>query len=92
MNTATRENNETSAVFSMSELEYPKLGSARVESAIMGYGVIAQDKGYFYVVWWDGDEPQEHMLTWIRCDECDVIHQGDLECYNCIEEATTKVA
>lgn len=94
MNTSTTKNanNETSAVFAISDLEYPTLGAAHVEAAVMGYGVIAQDKGYFYVIWWEDDEPQSQMLTWLRCEECDTIHQGDLDCHNCNEEVNTKVA
>lgn len=73
-------------------MDYPKLGPARVEAAILGYGVIAQDKEYFYVVWWDGDEPVEHMLTWVQCQECDTINPGGEGCHNCHEDFKVEVA
>lgn len=77
-------NTESSAVFRMEELEYPKLGPALVEAAVMGYGVIAYDKGYFYLAWWNGDEPMTPILTWARCDTCDSLHHGESDCHNCV--------
>jgi hypothetical protein len=69
---------DSSAVFSMTELEFPRIGAALVEAAVMGYGVIAYERGRFFLVWWQGDRRRVRHLPW-------TIN-------NCIEEMQVEVA
>jgi hypothetical protein len=44
--------------------KYPDLLSARVESAVMGYGVIFKDEISYGITWWEGDQRHSRRLMW----------------------------
>jgi len=83
MNTST----ENSAVVRIFDYSYPQKGEALVESAIMGYGVVCYDHGYFYVVWWEDDQSYHMPLSWGKCAACSNIYASDrhLNCPDCFD-------
>lgn len=70
-----------------SHTEYPRVGAAYVEAALMGYGVIAYDSGTFCVVWWEGDQKCHHVLLWLECQDCRRIYDPiTIQCPTCSSE------